>query len=487
MAIDMKPVYEAARAAAAPLKMLCTQGPRIVDADGAPVTLRGCNIGSWMNMEYYLYGIYGSEHILRRMGREILGEEKGRFLFDSMMDHFFNEDDVAYLKSIGNTALRLPMNYRHFEDEEHPGTYREEGFRRVDQVLDWCEKYGLYVILDMHAVPGCQSGNWCSDNATGEAHFWHNEYFYRRFLRLWEEFARRYRGRSVVAGYNILNEPVTVDRIGNLPIPVAHDWDELNALHRRTVAAIRAIDPEHIIFLEGDQASSLFHGMEPPFAENLVYSSHNYSFSSGAVTARFYPGLTPDGRYCDREAIREEFYRQEGTAFCQEHQVPLWVGEFGSRSYSEIIDDQIGVFEEFGAHWTIWQHKDIGFSSPLRYHPKCPYLLRFQDLISRFGTVYGGNWGAEETPARRNMREKCREFEDALMTAAQSPYVGEASHYMLSRWVDDGYYAKIMAYEYFKRYEEMSLEEIDRMFADSFELRNCVEHPHVRVLRKYCK
>ena len=57
MAIDMKPVYEAARAAAAPLKMLCTQGPRIVDADGAPVTLRGCNIGSWMNMEYYLYGI----------------------------------------------------------------------------------------------------------------------------------------------------------------------------------------------------------------------------------------------------------------------------------------------------------------------------------------------------------------------------------------------------------------------------------------------
>ena len=487
MAVNMNQIYAAVKPVGTPLKMLHTEGRHIVDEDSRQVILRGCNIGSWMTMEYYLYGIYGSEHILRMMANEILGQEKGSFLFESMMEHFFNESDVAYLKSIGNNVLRLTMNYRHFEDESNPDVFLESGFRRVDKVLEWCEKYGLYAILDLHSVPGHQNGNWCSDNATGEARFWNNEYFYRRFIALWEEFARRYRGRSIVAGYNILNEPVTVDRIGNLPIPISHDWDTLNQLYRRTVSAIRKIDPEHIIFLEGEQASTLFSGLEAPFAPNLVYSSHNYSFSSGAVTARFYPGLTADGRYCDKEAIRKEFYLHEGTQYCQKHQVPLWVGEFGSRSYSEILDDQIDVFEEFGAHWTIWQHKDIGFSSLLRYHPKCPYLQKFQDIISRFGTVYGGNWGAEETPERRRMREKCREFEDSLIQAAKSSYIGETSHYMLSRWVDDGYYAKIIAYEYFKRYESMSLEEIDQMFADSFETANCIIHPHTLVIQKYCQ
>ena len=58
---------------------------------------------------------------------------------------------------------------------------------------------------------------------------------------------------------------------------------------------------------------------------------------------------------------------------------------------------------------------------------------------------------------------------------------------MLSRWVDNGYYAKIIAYEYFKRYETMSLEEIDQMFADSFETKNCVIHPHALVVQKYCQ
>ena len=46
---------------------------------------------------------------------------------------------------------------------------------------------------------------------------------------------------------------------------------------RRVVQAIHAIDPDHIVFLEGDYYSRRFDGMETPFAPNLVYSSHNYA------------------------------------------------------------------------------------------------------------------------------------------------------------------------------------------------------------------
>lgn len=465
------------------MDILQTKGREIVDQKGNAVHLRGTNIGSWMNMEYYIHGLYGSEHILRMMSREILGPEKAAFVFDSMLDHFFNEKDVKFLKMIGTTVIRVALNYHHFEDDSHPFVYLESGFKRLDDVLSWCEKYGMYVIIDLHAAAGWQSGGWHCDNALGEAQFWNNGYFLDRFVRLWEEFARRYKGRGVVAGYNLLNEPATTHRIGNLPLDISNDWDALNLTYRKTVEAIRKIDPDHIIFLEGDNHSRLFSGLEPPFAANLAYSSHNYSF--GGITAQFYPGVNPAGDYWDVNALRKEFYEQEGTQFCEKHNVPLWIGEFGSRTYSELLDDQIGVFEEFGAHWTMWQHKDCGFSSLLRYRPDCEYYRRFGDLLDRIGTTYGGISGKTETPERTDMRRKCREFEESMLAAAKSPYLVPATHYMLARWVDDGYYAKILLMEFVKRLEKMSLEEIDGMF-ESFEIDNCIVHPFVRAVQNHC-
>ena len=84
------------------LSLIQCRGNKITDCDGN-------NIGSWMNMEYYLYGVYGAERILRKMALDILGKEKGEFIFESMMKNFFNEKDVRWLKSIGNTVMRLTL------------------------------------------------------------------------------------------------------------------------------------------------------------------------------------------------------------------------------------------------------------------------------------------------------------------------------------------------------------------------------------------
>ena len=466
------------------MKLLSCRGRNIVDADGNIVHLRGANVGSWMNMEYYLHGFFGSEHDMRAVAADLLGEEKGSFIFESMMKYFFTEKDVAYLKGIGTTVIRLPLNARHFEEEGRPFHYLESGFAKLEEALGWCEKYGMYVILDMHAVFGCQNGSWHSDNASGEAHFWRNPHYLDRFVRLWEEMARRYRGRAVIAGYELMNEPETKDRYGRIPIPMPRDPDAINEVYHQAVAAIRRLDPEHIIFLDGDNYSENFMELDAPFAENLVYASHNYSFR--AISAPFYPGVGQDGCYWDQEQLRREFYEKEGTRFCQKYQVPLFVGEFGSRNYTQLMEDQIGVFEEFGAHWTTWQHKDVGYSSLLRYRHDCEYLQKFNDILDRFGTVYGGINGRSETPARREMREMCRRFEDALTDAAESPWATKGDSYLLPRWIDDCYYAKIICYEFVKRFEPMSMEEIDHMF-QSFAIENCWEHPLSDAVKHWCQ
>jgi aryl-phospho-beta-D-glucosidase BglC (GH1 family) len=142
------------------MNMLQVQKDRVVDAEGKAVVLRGTCIGGWMNMENFINGYPGAENGIRSSFAEILGRERAEFFFNRLLDYFLSEEDIAFLKKCGSTVVRLPLNYRHFEDDADPFQYREGGFTRLDRVLDWCEKNNLYAILDLHAVPGSQNSSW---------------------------------------------------------------------------------------------------------------------------------------------------------------------------------------------------------------------------------------------------------------------------------------------------------------------------------------
>ena len=342
------------------MRMLSVKGSQIIDSSGKPIQLKGVCVGGWMNMEEFINGFPGSEHGMRAMLAQVLGVPKAHFFFERWLDYFFSEDDVAYLVSLGNTVVRLPINYRHFEDDAQPFKYLEAGFQRLEQAVGWCEKHGLYVILDLHSAQGWQNTDWHSDNSTRHVLFWQHPHFQDRFVALWEELARRFKGNPAIAGYNVMNEPVTNAPYGRYSNQYQPDWEAINRIYQRVVTAIRKIDPDHIIFLEGDYFSSRFSGFTPPFAENLVYSSHNYN--SGGFGPGKYPGLIA-GEQWGIEKQRQVFLNHEGTQFAQKYQIPLWVGELGAAfngPKDEIpdrlraMDDQIAVYNKYGTHWTAW-------------------------------------------------------------------------------------------------------------------------------------
>src|SRR3954469_1496483 len=101
-----------------PMEFLSVRGSQIVDAQGNGVRLRGTCIGGWMNLEDFINGFSGAEHPLRAEMREVLGARRSEFFFERFLEHFFNEEDIRYIKSLGMTAVRLPLNYRHFEDDD---------------------------------------------------------------------------------------------------------------------------------------------------------------------------------------------------------------------------------------------------------------------------------------------------------------------------------------------------------------------------------
>jgi endoglucanase len=462
------------------MDMLQIKDGKIVDASGQPVWLRGTCVGGWMNMENFINGYPGAEHTLRATFAREIGKDKAQFFFDRLLDYFLTEDDIKFMKASGSTVVRLSFNYRHFERDDRPFEYMEDGFERLDRAVQWCTKHGLYVILDFHAVQGWQSTNWHCDNANRISLIWQFPHFQNRFVALWEELARRYKGNPTIAAYNLMNEPLTDSNFGMFGETRQPQWDIINALYRRTVDAIRAIDPDHIIMLEGDNFSKLFSGLEAPFVPNLGYSSHNYNsagFGPGA-----YPGYA-EGVYWDAEEQEDLFLRQEGTQYSKQHNVPLWIGEFGSvyngpaeevPDRMRALDDYIAIFEAQKVHWTTWTYKDVGVMGWVHLDPESEYMRLIKPMLDakrRLNTDFWMRW-LPDTPAKDMVRTLARYTEEVIGDPAiQHP----VNYRFMTQATLAGYVAGQMQAPFARLFKGMSETKIDEVL-QAFSFKNCVVH-----------
>jgi endoglucanase len=233
--------------------------------------------------------------------------------------------------------------------------------------------------------------------------------------------------------------------------------------------------------LEGDHLGFNFAGFEPPFADNLVYSSHLYP--AAAVKEGVYPGII-DGEMWDKEKLRQAFIQSEGVAFSQKYNVPLWVGEFGTSyihaeerdSRGRVLSDLIEVFEEYGAHWTVWTYKDIGNMGLLQVNPGSDYaakVLPLLDVENQFSRDSGQG------------RKKVAELADYMQSIAGDPDIDRnLNRYLLEMSVRENYLQNLIVPSYVKLFENLSFEEIDDTLK-AFSVDRCVRHPALEVMKKF--
>lgn len=388
---------------------VAVQGDHLVDPAGRPLTLRGVNIGGWMLMEGFIGGFPGNESGFRRRLGEALGEARAERFFDRWLDAWFTEDDARFVASLGANCVRIPINYRHFEDDLRPFELREQGLARLDRAIEWCAHHGLYVIIDLHAAQGWQNGSWHSDNPSRLTLLWEQRQFQDRVTWLWEQLARHYRDAPWVAGYNLLNEPVDVQ-----------GGHRLMALYARLGMAIRSIDPHHVLFLDGNR-----YAQQPPDAGigigNVVHAIHHYPVP-GTAGSSAYPGVIA-GRTWDRAAVKGELLTRVGPSL--DAGVPVLLGEFGPiydddpamlASRLRVLDDQLGMFEELGLSWTIWTLKDVGVHALLEVGPETPWRRLMQPMIDRTQRLGAQYWGVSPATWRSAFGDLYRlverEFED---------------------------------------------------------------------------
>ena len=255
-------------------------GPDLIKPDGSKLYIVGTNLGNWLNPEGYMFGFtrMTSPRLINEVFSELVGPYKAAEFWAAFKDRYITEKDIAFIASTGANTIRLPFHYKLFTDEDYMGlSSGQDGFARVDSVVKWAKNNSLYVILDMHDAPGGQTGD-NIDDSYGYPWLMEDETAQQKFCEIWRNIADHYKNEPVILGYELINEPIAT---------YFDNQDELNSrlqpLHKRAVAAIREVDPNHIILIGAPQWNSNFAPLtDTDYDPQLMFTCHRYGGDASA-------------------------------------------------------------------------------------------------------------------------------------------------------------------------------------------------------------
>lgn len=264
---------------------------------------------------------------------------------------------LDFMAAHGFRFLRLPTDYQVWTSGYDYLQPDESVIACIDDVLAACRERGMHLSLNLHRAPG-----YCITRQELERDdLWHDRSAQDGFVFLWETFARRYLGEPAAnLSFDLVNEPPAIGLRG-------FTRDVHEAVIRRTVAAIRSIDPDRPITVDGLDGGNL---ALPELADLGVTLSGRgyqpYPVSHWGADwwdgwklgdAPRYPGVLYEGKHWGLTDLRAfyEPWRETERAGAAVH-----IGEFGCYIRTPNADalrwltDLVGLFHEYGWGYAMW-------------------------------------------------------------------------------------------------------------------------------------
>lgn len=347
-----------------------TDGTKIVDGNGNELFFTGMNLGNWLLWEGYLMMgdfNYRTHTQFFNSLKKAFGDDLSKAMeFEHRWRmNYVTDEAIRELKALGFNSVRVPFNYNLFWDH-NSSTVSDRGFQYIDKLINYCKKYGVYILLDMHAAPGYQNpGDHCdnlesnSSQPRTSVHFWEGNNV-NIAAQVWRHIADRYKNETTIWGYDLINEPVPQEK---------DKWRLLESMVTMR-NAIREVDNNHIIVAEGawwgsdmapldwtngqTQAGSKVYSK---WDNNLVYQTHHYSDNPNQLN--------------DRKAM------------CDRLNLPLILGEYGENNNSNIrsitdwcLDNRVGYFP--------WSFKKMS-------HDRCLWTIQPNNAYNQLKNAINSN------------------------------------------------------------------------------------------------
>jgi hypothetical protein len=187
-----------------------------------------------------------------------------------------------------------------------------------------------------------------------------------RFFAMWQHVAKRYASSTVIAGYDLFNEPY------DYGAQYVHDPSSLSTysatilpqFYTKAIDSIRAVDSNHICIWEAPSSIVLAR-------PNIVYSPH-------------YPGLN-DLRIYD--ALKVQSAMQSLATTSQKWNVPVFIGEWGMHSEAsgivQYIEASLAFYDDYSISSAWWNYAD-SFTMGLFDVSGSPRQILIQNLVRPF-------------------------------------------------------------------------------------------------------
>ncbi len=338
--------------------------------------LRGVNLGGWLVLEKWMTPSLFEG--LQALDETSYCVELGDRAEQSLKQHwnsFITRDDFAWLAQLGINAVRIPVGHwilgpgypYHSSYGDNPEPFVVGGIAVLDSAFDWAEEFGLAIVLDLHAAPGCQNG--FDNGGIQDVCEWHSRPEYINFsLLVLERLAQRYQHRSALHAIEVLNEPHW-----DIPTKLLKDY-YLNAYLR-----IRHYcRPENVtvVFHDGFRSFKEFSGfISQSSFNNVALDIHRYQcFAREDIDADIYRHIVKsvDDWKAEADEINNELgqpvYLGEWSLGLDLKVVSLWAeGPFNHAlqntdnfqlavAYRAYAAAQLLTFEKY-LGWFFWSYK----------------------------------------------------------------------------------------------------------------------------------
>ena len=276
------------------------------------------------------------------------------------LDNFITENDFRKVSEWGADHVRIPVDYNIFENDD--GTYKSDGFERVEKAVQLCRKYGLNAVIDLHKTAGFSFDNY-GENENG---FFESTELQERFYRLWEQLAMRFSDYEDNVAFELLNEITDRDFI-----------DEWNRISLECIKHIRKYAPKNLILVGSywNNSAEAVKDLAPPADDRIVYNMHCYDPIKFTHQGAYWTDMiNKDDRFSFEEAeitpaLFEKLF-MSAIEKADKYGVPLYCGEYGVIDICSPEDTVKwfrcinSVFEKYGISRCAWSYKgmDFGFT-----------------------------------------------------------------------------------------------------------------------------
>lgn len=282
-----------------------------------------------------------------------------QWMFSYHGEHPEQPDERAldFMAEHGFDFVRIPTDYNFWTTDFNYFEPDETVFAYVDRYVEACKSRNFKMSLNLHRAPG-----YCINRNDLEKHnLWLDPIAQDAFVFLWETFATRYKGvDSQYLSFDLLNEPPAV---GDFSLT----RDNHAALVRRTVEAIRAIDPRREIVIDGLAGG---HVAMPELADiGVIHSGRGYqpmpvshwgaTWWDGwkAAPSPDYPGTEWDDKVWNKQTIHDHYQPWRDVA---EMGTTIHIGEFGcyNQTPNDValrwFTDILSLYQQYGWGYALW-------------------------------------------------------------------------------------------------------------------------------------